>query len=85
MAQEAYDWYDEQQPGLGDLFLQELEKGFEKLESWPEAYNKIRKDYRQLVLHTFPYVIVFKIIKVDVVVYAVFHTSRKPSKKFRNK
>jgi hypothetical protein len=66
MAQEAYDWYNGQQLGLGDLFLQELENGFDKLESRPEAYNKIRKDYRQLVLHTFPYVIVFKIIKMDV-------------------
>jgi hypothetical protein len=54
MAQEAYDWYNEQQPGLGDIFLQELEKGFDKLESWPDAYSKIRKDYRQLVLRKFP-------------------------------
>jgi plasmid stabilization system protein ParE len=85
MAQEAYDWYNEQQPGLGEVFLEELAKGLDKLESWPEVYSKIRKDYRQLVLHRFPYVIVFKIIKTDVIVYAVFHTSRNPSKKFRNK
>jgi plasmid stabilization system protein ParE len=85
MAREAYDWYNEQQPGLGDTFLQELEKGFEKLESWADAYSKIKKNYRQLVLRTFPYVIVFEIIKNDVVVYAVFHTSRNPSKKFRKK
>lgn len=44
MAQEAYDWYDEQQQGLGELFLLEFEKGLDKLELWPEAYSKIKKD-----------------------------------------
>lgn len=85
MAKEAYEWYDEQQPGLGDLFLQELESCYDKLESWPIIYSKIKKNYRQLVLHTFPYVIVFEIIKKEVVVYSIFHTSRNPRKKFRKK
>jgi hypothetical protein len=85
MAKEAYDWYNEQQAGLGDVFLNELENGYDKLESWPDAYQKIKNNYRHLVLHTFPYVIVFTIIKTDVIVYAVFHTSRNPSKKFRKK
>ncbi len=62
MAKEAYDWYEEQQLGLGDLFLAELDKGLDKLETWPLSYAKIKKDYRQLILHTFPYVIVYEII-----------------------
>src|ERR1700744_1146386 len=85
MAKEAYEWYNEQQPGLGDLFLNELESCLDKLESWPLAYSKIKKNYRQLVLQTFPYVIVFEIIKKEVVVYSVFHTSLNPKKKFRRK
>lgn len=82
MAKDAYDWYEEQQTGLGDLFLAELDKGLDKLEVWPLSYAKIKKDYRQLILHAFPYVIVYEILKTDVVVYAVFHTSRSPRKKF---
>jgi hypothetical protein len=85
MAKEAYEWYEEQQPGLGNLFLHELEGCYDKLESWPIIYNKIKKNYRQLFLHTFPYVIVFEIIKKEVVVYSIFHTSRNPRKKFRKK
>jgi plasmid stabilization system protein ParE len=85
MVKEAYEWYKEQQKGLGDRFLQELRASSAKLESWPDAYTKIKKNYRQLVLHTFPYVIVFEIIKNEVIVYAVFHTSRNPAKKFRKK
>ncbi len=85
MAKEAYEWYNEQQEGLGDLFLTELENCYDKLESWPTAYSKIKRNYRQLVLHTFPYVIVFEIIKKEVVIYSIFHTSRNPNKKFRKK
>ncbi|TFF40836.1 type II toxin-antitoxin system RelE/ParE family toxin [Mucilaginibacter psychrotolerans] len=83
MAQEAYDWYEEQQQGLGELFLKELQRCFDKIEDWPLLYAKIKKDFRQIVLHTFPYVIVFEIMEGDVIVYAVFHTSRSPRKKFR--
>jgi plasmid stabilization system protein ParE len=85
MAKDAYEWYNEQQPGLGDLFLNELENCYDKLELWPTAYNKVKRNYRQLVFHTFPYVIVFEIIKKDVVIYSVFHTSRNPKKKFKKK
>ena len=83
MIKEAYEWYNEQQPGLGDLFLQELESYYDKLEFWPTVYSKIKRNFRQVVLHTFPYVIVFEIIKGDVVVYSIFHTSRSPKKKFK--
>lgn len=83
MALEAYDWYEEQQLGLGELFLKELNSCFDKLEAWPLAYAKIKKDYRQIILKTFPYVAVYEIAKDEVIVFAVFHTSRNPRKKFK--
>jgi len=83
MAKEAYEWYEKQQTGLGDLFLIELESCYDKLETWPESYAKIKKNFRQIILRTFPYVVIFEIFKVDVVVYAVFHTSRSTRKKFK--
>ncbi|SHN24413.1 type II toxin-antitoxin system RelE/ParE family toxin [Mucilaginibacter sp. OK098] len=83
MAKEAYDWYEEQQEGLGDLFLKELDGCFSRAEKLPLAYAWIRKDFRQVLLTTFPYVVIFEILKSDVVVYAVFHTSRSPRKKFK--
>jgi toxin ParE1/3/4 len=83
MAKEAYEWYEEQQTGLGDLFLRELERCYDKLESGPALYNKIKKNFRQIILKTFPYVVVFEIDNNDVVIYAVFHTSRNSRKKFK--
>ena len=83
MVKEAYEWYNEQQAGLGDLFLDELESYYDRLEELPLTYSKIKKNFRQAVLHKFPYVIVFEIIKRDIVVYSVFHTSQNPRKKFK--
>jgi len=83
MTENAYQWYEEQQNGLGDLFLLELESCYDKIEVWPISYNKIRKDFRQIILRKFPYVVIYKTIKEKVVVYAVFHTSRNPNKKFK--
>jgi plasmid stabilization system protein ParE len=84
MAENAYQWYEEQQNGLGDLFLLELENCYDKLVLFPVLYNKVRKDFRQIILKKFPYVVVYKIIEEKVVVYSVFHTSRNPRKKFKN-
>ena len=83
MAKEAYDWHEEQQAGLGDLFLKELDGCFGRAEKFPLVYAKIRKNFRQVIFSNFPYVVVFEILKNDVVVYAVFHTSRSPRKKFK--
>ncbi len=84
MAEKAYDWYEEQQLGLGKSFVTELMSCYDKLEAWPTAYAKINKNYRHIILKTFPYVVIFEIIKEDIVIYAVFHTSRNPRKKFKN-
>jgi hypothetical protein len=76
MQKEAYEWYESQKVGLGELFLTELENKYNKITTTPFVYSKRQKEYRHVVLKKFPYVIVFKIIKRTVVVYAVFHTSR---------
>jgi hypothetical protein len=49
MAKEAYKWYEEQQPGLGDLFLIELDSCYDKLEAFPLVYAKIKKNFRQII------------------------------------
>lgn len=83
MAKEAYNWYEEQRQGLGEEFIKELDNCFDKLQSHPEYFGKIKKNFRQMSLKRFPYVIVFEIIKKEVVVFAVFHTKRNPKLKFR--
>ncbi len=83
MQKEAYEWYEMQRNGLGELFLKELDGYYHKIQSLPNAFSKIDDKYRQAALKKFPYVIVFRIIKTEVVIYAVFHTSRNPSAKLK--
>lgn len=82
MQKEAYDWYELRQKGLGELFLNELDNHYTKAQLHPTAYSKRERNYRCIILKKFPYVIVFKLIKTTVVVYAVFHTSRSPKNKY---
>ena len=84
MTKDAYDWYEEQRSGLGEEFLEELDGIYNKLTSHPEYFGKVKKNFRQAALKQFPFVIVFEIIKSEVVVFAVFHTSRNPKFKFRD-
>ena len=85
MQKDAYDWYETEKGGLGEFFLKELDEHYQKLQAFPAAYGRKEGNYRQISLRKFPYVIVFRIIKTTVVVYAVFHTSRNPNDKIKGK
>lgn len=82
MTKEAYDWYETQKPGLGEEFLDELDTVYYKLESHPAYFGKVKKNFRQAALKRFPFVIVYEIIRTEVVVFAVFHTRKNPKFKF---
>jgi plasmid stabilization system protein ParE len=81
----AYNWYEDQKIGLGEEFLAELVEYYGKLEKHPSGYSKIRRNYRKAALKRFPYNIIFEIIRTEVLVYAVFHTSRNPKNKLRKR
>lgn len=84
MAKEAYDWYEQQSTGLGEIFLSELNTCYKKIETQPTFYKKAKKNFRQIRLKRFPYLVVYEILKSEVVVFAVFHTSRNPNSKFKD-
>jgi len=54
---DAYQWYEEQQIGLGDLFIQEIRDSYAKLGTHPVAYHKVEYEFRQFNMKKFPYVI----------------------------
>lgn len=83
MVKEAYNWYEKQKIGLGEEFLSELDVCYKKIQKTPAFFGKIEKNYRQVRLKRFPYLIVYEIMEKDVVVFAVFHTSRNPDNKFK--
>ena len=78
-VQNAIDYYDEAQPGLGAIYLLELEEFFVVLEENP--HFEIRYDeVRCLPLKKFPFMIHFTLDEEakSVNIRAVLHTSLNP-------
>ncbi|MFA6059639.1 MAG: type II toxin-antitoxin system RelE/ParE family toxin [Taibaiella sp.] len=79
---EAYQYYEQQQTGLGEQFLSEVEKRLDDITSHPEYYSFIdnRKILRDIVLDKFPYVVIYDVIGFEITVFAVHFTKRNPAK-----
>ena len=80
---EAWEWYEDRQPGLGDRFKQHVFNCIQIIEQHPEQYPERRKNYREAIVKIFPYLVIYRIHKRKkvVAIVSVFHTRRKPRKK----
>ena len=76
--QQAFEWYEEQRPGLGTSFLDEVETCFQKLIQSPELFGYINKWLRRMKVNGFPYVVIYEIENDLIFVTSVFHTSKAP-------
>lgn len=75
---EAYQWYEAQNPGLGEKFLREISASFEVIRQHPLLYPVALKGVRKMPVKRFPYRILYSIEDDKIRVWAVFHTSRDP-------
>jgi hypothetical protein len=84
-ADEAYNHYEDQKIGLGDDFLDEVEKKYKKIQEKPHNYGYIDDQaiLRDVKVDRFPYVIVFEIVDDTVFVYSVHNTNRHPKRRLR--
>ena len=73
---EAKRWYDLQLPGLGEIFLKEVDKALKKLEDSPEMFPLYYRGFRRLMMHRFPYKLFFRVNKNRVVIFRVLHAKR---------
>lgn len=80
----AYDWYESKRIGLGEKFISRLEDCYKRIDRHPELYPQKHKSQRQALLRGFPYVVMYKKEKDQIIIYAVFHTSQHPLKKYRS-
>jgi plasmid stabilization system protein ParE len=82
---DACNWYESEVPGLGQRFKNAVLKQIERILQNPELYPAKERNYRESITEVFPYVIVYKIGKNSdtLNIVAIYHTSRKPSRKYR--
>jgi plasmid stabilization system protein ParE len=81
--EEAAAWYESEQEGLGERFVQAVEHALQLLSEnnpplTPADGNAGSKGARKLVLHKFPFSLVVYELPTSIVVVALAHHSRKP-------
>ncbi|MBS0264580.1 MAG: type II toxin-antitoxin system RelE/ParE family toxin [Planctomycetes bacterium] len=77
---DAFDWYEERRPGLGEEFLSCVDASLQQICRIPEMYPTVLHDYRRGLVRRFPYAVFYEYTVSTIVVYAIFHTSMNPQK-----
>jgi plasmid stabilization system protein ParE len=77
---DANDWYEQRQAGLGRDFLDELERVLGEIAANPERYGFAGANIREGLLRRFPYAVYYRELPESIRILAVFHTSRDPSR-----
>ena len=75
----AADWYERQRTGLGLAFVGRVRDVFTRVTANPPIHAAVYQDVRKAVVKKFPYVVLYREEPTEVIVVAVFHTSRDPS------
>jgi len=75
----ARDWYEQQQPGLGDGFTDVVEEMIDRIAAMPELYAVVLNGVRRAKLRRFPYLAYYRVLSDRVEVIGVLHGSRNPS------
>jgi plasmid stabilization system protein ParE len=72
------DWYEARRAGLGTEFVAEVRAAIKRTSANPLMHATVYKDIRKAVVRRFPYVILYRADPTEILVVAVFHTSRDP-------
>ena len=75
----AFTWYENEQSGLGDDFLDELHACYERILRFPLGYQSLDDGIRRALLRRFPYGVYFTVDGDAVVVLTVLHARRDPA------
>ena len=75
---DAFDYYEAQEPGLGGQFRQEVWSAIKILERYPEVGQEVRPKIRRMLIRRFPYKLIYTFRDDIIYVIAVAHGYREP-------
>ena len=76
---DAADWYEHRRAGLGDVFTTAVRQVLDRIVNQPRLYAKVFQDAREAPVPRYPYCVYYREEADQILVLAVFHTSRDPS------
>jgi plasmid stabilization system protein ParE len=77
-AHEAFVWYWQRNREVGERFEAELIEVLDRIAEAPEQGPEVERGVRRLLLHRFPYAVLYAIEPKRVLVLTVMHTRRRP-------
>jgi len=78
--EDAVQYYNLQQVGLGTRFKNEIKKAIKRISLHPKLYPKVKDNIRRCILHTFPYSIFYVLFEEEnfILILSIAHQHRKP-------
>ena len=74
----ALHWYFERNEVVAFKFWEEIDQAVNKISATPQRWAKHISGARRLLLHRFPYAVVYRELPDSIQIVAVAHLSRRP-------
>lgn len=74
----AADWYDQQRPRFGDIYLLAVQDVFASIRRHPEMFPVMIDDIRRALFIRFPYAALYRIKNDTIQILAVLHQRQHP-------
>jgi len=75
---DAADFYDSRQPGLGRAFIREVQQAVYQIRENPESGQIVKGEARRKVLRQFPYNVIYSLTPSTIRVLAIANQKRRP-------
>jgi plasmid stabilization system protein ParE len=75
-AEEARNWYESRQPGLGERFVDKLTQAANLISEFPYAAPEVHKGIRKALVSVFWYRVYYVVEPEKAVILALYHPSR---------
>lgn len=76
--EDAIDFYEDQFPGLGKAFYNEVMSCINLIERFPNSWRKVGKKTRKCLLKRFPYLLLYIVDDDELLITAIAHQHRDP-------
>ena len=71
----AFAFYEERRPGLGERFREHVDLAISKIQNAPLTYPLVYRDVRRKLVERFPYAILYRIYPGVIAIVALMHGS----------
>ena len=79
-AAQAFRWYEERRPGLGEEFLGVVDNALAVIERSPETFSRVHKEVRRVLTRRFPFAVFYVVTPDTVSVLAILHQASDPER-----